>query len=281
MRSARILVLRFSAMGDVALVLPVVRSLVKTYPSVTVTIVTRPKFAALFAGIDGVEVFPADVDGEYRGLSGLWKLQQQLRALAPHRVIDLHDHLRTRILGLLLKISGIPVTVFNKGRGEKKNATGRSRSSYRSKLLHTTERYRLAMASAGYPFELMAGPHFIHVNAAQVIKQPGEIRIGIAPFSAHATKTWPLEQFVALMEHLAGLAGVPVVSIWGGTDPVTGFGPAQNPRNRTIAVPFNELECRPCSVYGKETCARGDFACLHSIRPAQVAAALTEILPPA
>ena len=78
--------------------------------------------------------------------------------------------------------------------------------------------------------------------------------------------------------HLAGLAGVPVISIWGGTDPITGFGPANNGKNKMIAVPFTELECRPCSVYGTETCQRGDFACLNRVTPQQVATSLSETI---
>lgn len=348
MKPARILVLRFSAMGDVAMVVPVIRSLTAAHPETTVTIVTRPKFASLFSGIPGTTVIGADVDHDYSGLYGLWKLLRRLAAVDPDYVIDLHDHLRTRILRIFFRISGIPVIVFDKGRREKQKATGSQRELHRVQLAHTTERYRLAFWKAGVDFNLLTGPHVppgdlnaittnLDLNAGF---QEGIIRVGIAPFSAHATKTWPLENFSRLMElfrdrpevrfflfgggakeqqllaqleepgritslagrldltqeltvmcalhamvcvdssnmHLAGLAGIPVVSIWGGTDPVTGFGPAPHPLNKIVAVPVQELPCRPCSVYGKENCLRGDFACLKGITPEQVAKSISAMI---
>ena len=47
-------------MGDVALLVPVVRSLTAAYPDVEVTVVTRPKFGPMFFDIERVSVFPAD-----------------------------------------------------------------------------------------------------------------------------------------------------------------------------------------------------------------------------
>jgi ADP-heptose:LPS heptosyltransferase len=65
--------------------------------------------------------------------------------------------------------------------------------------------------------------------------------------------------------HLAALLGVPTISIWGGTHVFTGFGPFGDERNAIIEMNTTELSCRPCSVYGKRTCWRGDMACLTQI----------------
>jgi len=40
-----ILLIRFSAMGDVAMIVPVVRAFVEQNPSVKITVLTRPFFA--------------------------------------------------------------------------------------------------------------------------------------------------------------------------------------------------------------------------------------------
>ena len=66
--------------------------------------------------------------------------------------------------------------------------------------------------------------------------------------------------------HLAALLGVPVVSVWGGTHTDAGFGPYGEQGNTIIEVSPAELPCRPCGVYGKPNCHRGDFACLTSIQ---------------
>jgi ADP-heptose:LPS heptosyltransferase len=78
--------------------------------------------------------------------------------------------------------------------------------------------------------------------------------------------------------HLAALTSTPLLSIWGGTDPDVGFGPFQYGDESILQIGRDELECRPCSVYGKETCLRGDFACLNQITVERVFAAVLQKL---
>ncbi len=64
--------------------------------------------------------------------------------------------------------------------------------------------------------------------------------------------------------HFASLSCTPVISIWGATHPYAGFyGWGQDPSN---AIQL-DLNCRPCSIYGKTECKRGDYACLTGIKP--------------
>ena len=78
--------------------------------------------------------------------------------------------------------------------------------------------------------------------------------------------------------HLASLMNLPVVSIWGGTHPDVGFAPfGQNPDN-IIQISRDDLPCRPCSVYGRENCYRGDFACLYRIEPEVVAKRIVDVI---
>jgi ADP-heptose:LPS heptosyltransferase len=67
--------------------------------------------------------------------------------------------------------------------------------------------------------------------------------------------------------HMAALVGTKVVSIWGGTDPLSGFGAWMQPENYSIKIPVDELTCRPCTIYGKGSCKRGDLACLLWLTP--------------
>jgi hypothetical protein len=39
---------------------------------------------------------------------------------------------------------------------------------------------------------------------------------------------------------------------------------------KIIEISRDELPCRPCSVYGRGSCFRGDFACLNRITPTTV-----------
>lgn len=67
--------------------------------------------------------------------------------------------------------------------------------------------------------------------------------------------------------HMAALSGTKVISIWGGTDPLNGFGAWMQPDEFAIRIPVNELTCRPCTIYGKGSCRRGDLACMVWLTP--------------
>ena len=67
--------------------------------------------------------------------------------------------------------------------------------------------------------------------------------------------------------HLASLVGTRVVSIWGATHPKAGFlGWHQSPAD-CVQV---DLPCRPCSIFGKKPCLRGDMACMNQITPEMI-----------
>jgi ADP-heptose:LPS heptosyltransferase len=347
----KILLLRFSAMGDVLLLVPVLRSLVAAHKDVEVTLATRPRFTPFFADLERVNVFEADLDHTFTGLFGLRKL---FRALLKWRnfnvVIDMHDHVRTMMLRNLFKLAGRRVIVFKKGRAEKK-AFVRKEKKITKPLLHTVERYRNALKTAGFDFPMLAGPHLLPtVDSKNKLTEwlttkrltKNEIWMGLAPFALHTSKIWPLANYPMLIEslirqynpklflfgggekennyfkdvqslfptncvvvagqlkmseeialmhhldmmvctdssnmHLAALCGTPLLSIWGGTHPDVGFSPFGRGKESILQINREELPCRPCSVFGTETCHRGDFACLTQITVPDVMARIEKLL---
>lgn len=70
--------------------------------------------------------------------------------------------------------------------------------------------------------------------------------------------------------HISALCGTPTISIWGGTHPSLGFSALNQPDKFSIQIPKTELECRPCTVYGKGNCTRRDLACMTWISPQMV-----------
>lgn len=346
----KILILRFSAMGDVVLLVPVLRSLLAEYPELQISVATRPKFTSFFHQLSNVKVIAADVDKEFKGFGGLWRLFKKLKIEKFDLVIDEHDHLRTKILRALFFLAGTPTLVFDKGRSDKKKFT-QAENKVTKVLPHTVERYSNAFKKAGFHFSLLQGSHLISEpdirnEVSQWLQAEGlaknESWIGVAPFAMHRSKIWPVENYtvlfriileqkkcrfflfgggqkeidffntlkkefpdqvtivagvlklnkeIALMQkldlmlcvdssnmHFATLAGTPILSIWGGTHPDVGFGPFQRDQNSIIQISREELSCRPCSVYGKETCARGDFACMTHITPEMVRNRIVEAL---
>ena len=113
-----ILVIRNSAMGDVAMVPHALRALREAYPDVRVTVLTRPLFKPFFAGLD-VDFLEADYAGRHKGLRGLLRLAGEARRRGIDAVADVHGVLRSRIVGLLLRLHGMPAARIDKGRIEK------------------------------------------------------------------------------------------------------------------------------------------------------------------
>ena len=66
---ARILIIRFSALGDVAMTIPVVYSLAAQYPQHEITVLSRGVLQPLFQGLpDNVHFISADLTGKHKGL---------------------------------------------------------------------------------------------------------------------------------------------------------------------------------------------------------------------
>lgn len=189
-----LLVLRFSALGDVAMAVPVVSSLLRQNPGLRVTVVSRPFAAPLFAPLgERVDFFGADLKGEHRGLPGLYRLARQLKARGIDAVADLHDVLRTKVLRMLFRCMGVRTAHINKGRREKRELVAGCRRQLRTSV----ERYADVFRELGFACapDFRALPADTACLAAKGIpeKAAGEVWAGIAPFAAHAGKIYPPE----------------------------------------------------------------------------------------
>ncbi len=119
---ARILVLRFSAMGDVAMTAPVLRELQEQNPGSELIVVSRALFEPFFEGIPRLKFHPIEPKGKHKGLFGLLRLFNELRSYRITAVADLHQNLRSRTISSLFRFSGVKVETLDKGRSEKKTA---------------------------------------------------------------------------------------------------------------------------------------------------------------
>jgi len=72
--------------------------------------------------------------------------------------------------------------------------------------------------------------------------------------------------------HIARALGVPVVALFGPTDPARHV---PGPRDRVLTVP---LECRPCSAHGARVCPEGHHRCLQDLGPERVGGAVVAVL---
>lgn len=68
-------------------------------------------------------------------------------------------------------------------------------------------------------------------------------------------------------QHLAALADVPTVSIFGPTVLSFGFRPWNS---KAVVVENNSLDCRPCGMHGHQICPKGHHRCMKDITADQV-----------
>ena len=79
----------------------------------------------------------------------------------------------------------------------------------------------------------------------------------------------------SLVRHLASLVATPVVSVWGATHPGLGFLGFGRSMDHVLQ---DDMECRPCSVFGNRPCRYGDYRCMAAVSPAQIVAAVEKVL---
>lgn len=325
----KVLIIRFSALGDISLSLPLIQKLNEKYPDLELFILSKPFAKDLFSSLK-ITFVDSDLKSQHKGFFGLFKLFKEIKKdINPDIVIDLHQVLRTKILNFLFRGSGLKVFVIDKGRKEKK-ALVRRENKIRKQLKHSSERYVDVFEKAGFPLNFKAeefqGLNILPTKNSEVPLPKENIKIGIAPMAQHKGKRWPLEkvkmliqellkegkwiylfggpmdsknldelakgsdqiinmigkggldfemQFMKNMDafvamdssnmHLATMANIPVVSVWGATHSSTGFGPLGKNEGLKVEIDPEQLTCRPCSVFGNKECFRGDYACLNSI----------------
>lgn len=206
LKDQHILVYRLSAMGDVAMTVPVIRAFVEQHPNVKITVASRRFLKPLFDDIKNVTFFTIDDKNKHKGFFGLYKLYKELKVLGITHVADLHNVLRSKIVGLFFKLSGIPVIKIDKGRAEKKALT-RTKNKVFKQLKTSHQRYADVFSKLGFSVDI-SKPTFSKPQqlTKEVLTVSGEKKskwIGIAPFAAFESKTYPQDLLEQVIEELS------------------------------------------------------------------------------
>lgn len=204
--------MRFSALGDVAMTVPVVASLARQYPHLRITVLSRPFARPLFDGLaPNVGFMEADLKGEYRGMRGLNALYRRLTAKKFTAIADMHSILRSGYLRMRFNIDRYRVEHLDKHRQERRRlvALGAAKAA---PLPTAFEGYADVLARLGYPVKIEfesifpAGGGNMRMLPREVgEKKPFQQWIGIAPFAAHPGKVYPtrlMEQAIAELTRL-------------------------------------------------------------------------------
>ncbi|CDF81205.1 lipopolysaccharide core biosynthesis glycosyltra nsferase (GT9) [Formosa agariphila KMM 3901] len=189
-------------MGDVAMSVPVLRALTSQYPNLKVTVLTRPFFEPFFRDLDAVSIVPADLNGVHKGVFGLYKLSKSLKKQNIDAVADIHNVLRSKILKAFF--IGTPFIQIDKGRSEKKALTS---GAVFKQLPTTISRYAEVFNNLGFPIDLsqptFPEPSILSDKLQAILGGHGTKWIGIAPFAAHDSKMYPIEQMETVIETLS------------------------------------------------------------------------------
>lgn len=219
MDKKHLLVIRLSAMGDVAMTVPVLRELIKKYPNVQITVLSKPFLKPVFNSLENVTFFAAEVNGKHKGLLGIYKLFKELKSLKIDVVADLHNVLRSKVLRALFAFSGKKVAFVNKGRKEKRALTATKNKVFKQ-LKTTHQRYADVFNSLGFNISIDT-PTFPRKQelTSEIIKitdKKNSNWIGIAPFAQYNSKMYPIDLMEQVIELLSKKDNLKILLFGGG-----------------------------------------------------------------
>lgn len=218
-KGPHILVIRLSAMGDVAMMVPVLSVLVHTYPQLVITVLTRTFFTPLFSHLPNVRIYEADVKGVHSGVLGLGTLARELRDEEIDMVADLHDVLRSNVLKSVFYLYGIPCKQIEKGRAEKKALTRENNKEFRQ-LKSTHERYADVFKELGFPIDLSSyqppQKRKLLPRIYEVVGKESQKWLGIAPFAQHDSKSYPKDLMENVIGKLSLKGNIKIILLGGG-----------------------------------------------------------------
>lgn len=216
--------MRLSAMGDVAMTVPVLRALVQQNPEVKITVVSRPFFKPFFKTIPNVSFFAFDEKKRHKGFLGLIRLFLDLKPLAIDAFADLHNVLRSKIVRTLFAINGKKVAFVDKGRAEKKAIT-RFHDKIFKPLPSMFDRHAIVFQKLGLSVDV-SHPSFppkqqldleIKNVLGEILTKSETKLIGIAPFAQYDSKVYPLDLMQKVIDELALNSNYQILLFGGGS----------------------------------------------------------------
>jgi ADP-heptose:LPS heptosyltransferase len=207
----KILVIRFSAIGDVAMTIPVVYAVAEANPDVSFTLLTQTFLMPLFRNCPmNVNVMGVNIKNTEKSFLGFLRYAFILRKYGFDKVLDLHCVIRSRIVDFIFRLWGKPVFRINKGRRERRFLTCRRRR--RSKEIYplrpVVDRYADVFRVAGFDFDETFVSLYDKkpVDETAIKAMAGDKNgrwVGIAPFAGHRGKIYPPEKMEEVVKALS------------------------------------------------------------------------------
>ncbi len=239
------LVIRLSALGDVAMLIPVLYSCARQYPHDEFLLITKKPLLSIFEyKPSNVSVLAVDTKHEHKGIFGLKKLIDELSKLDIGKVADVHDVLRSKMIRSHFWARGKKVAVINKER-KKRSTLVRKNNKILQPLKTSFEKYYEVFHSLGYDFTIdfksifeFGSRDFNLIN--HVAGPKTNTWIGIAPFAKHREKIYPIEKMSEVIELLASDSGK-TIFLFGGKNEQTELTELAKPYSNVISILDSKL----------------------------------------
>ena len=193
-----LLVVRFSAMGDVLMSLFAVSALRDAYPDLGITVATKRRFAAFYKEIPDIEVLALDDKGS---LKSLFALIRKAADSGVDAVADIHNSLRSRIIRWCFRLRGVRVAKFRKNRRKRASIKGKGLDI--KPLRHNVLSFCDVFAALGFPVQEPCQRHLPR-PVPDVFGVKSGRWIGYAPFASKAMKIYPEDKSRELVSMMVG-----------------------------------------------------------------------------
>ncbi|MDH6303389.1 ADP-heptose:LPS heptosyltransferase [Parabacteroides sp. PF5-5] len=205
---AKILVIRLSAIGDVAMTVPVLYSAARANPEDSFTILTQAFLIPVFINRpSNIEVIGISITGTEKSLSGLTRFAWAFSKYDYDLVLDLHHVLRTMIIRSFFRLRGKKVYVVDKARKDRTRLTARKNKVFKP-IRPVIDRYADVFKAAGLSYEDTF--HSLYeehpANDSLIRETLGEKKgkwVGVAPFAKHRGKIYPIEEMEKVVAALS------------------------------------------------------------------------------
>lgn len=224
MRTEHVLIIRFSALGDVAMAVPVVSALARQYPDVRFTMLSRGFARPLFENLaPNVSFMEADIKKEYKGVKGLNALYRRLTAKQFTAIADLHSVLRSDYLRMRFNIDMYKVAHIDKHRLGKRRLVADGEKKRLVQQPTSFQNYADVFARLGYPVDIKFTSIFPEDGGdlgllPETFRRKEGLWIGIAPFAAHEGKIYPMRLMENVIRQLVERHPKDRIFLFGGGD---------------------------------------------------------------
>ena len=197
---------------------PVIYEALAQNPKLEITVLSRPNFADLFTFSERLHFKAIDANGKHKGVLGLNKLYKELKKENTFTAVaDLHNVLRSQILGGFFSLAGVQLVKVDKGRAGKKELT-RKENKILAPQKHTAQRYADVFRNLGLQMVFDENQRKKYLDFKNAPLPLNKINIGFAPFAQHLGKAYPLEKMKTVIAELAQKPEVNIYLFGGGAE---------------------------------------------------------------